>query len=446
MRSHIVEDLTDSLSQLTLRQPTYTDVDIITDGHAQKQSNILSLLQEKLSMPINPLHMLMYLAGRNRLNTEKMFGYQEAVNMNLKTFQKVLMQVKECNEQFETLRTVIHPDPEEHINLFYFVMLPNDGALANQPLIGRMIIPVGYPQDPPVLHLFTKTSRYNVDVFHGRTNLSSSMCFDILKRSLKQGDGGWKSTYNIGCLFASLMVSVVSIKVPQQYGDDQIEYVSMEKLAQTKIDVQRAYSMYKHVIPPIPRLRRVYGRSVPAYDLDMGDIKVLKEEQIVKSRPFRLQSKSKEDQVTTCIDLTNLTSNMVFSVVMTTDATDLVGTYRDTVLVRNGVTGTAAKKIRSGKTLWYYHGTPMNTGENLLQITIAQDQMTMCLIDRTSAADVKNMKRIVHGDVPVSFLTKYQLGDVRGREFRLCIYVKVKGKVILQTALKTIPMKTGFIF
>lgn len=64
-------------------------------------------------------------------------------------------------------------------------MFPNDGAFCSLPLIGRIIIPTTYPTNPPVFHLFTRTNRYNLDVFNGyaRSNSldQSSICFDIVK-------------------------------------------------------------------------------------------------------------------------------------------------------------------------------------------------------------------------------------------------------------------------
>lgn len=68
-----------------------------------------------------------------------------------------------------------------------------------------------YPEDPPVVKLYTQTKRYNVDVFRAVLDSDvqrSSMCFDILR---SQADGGsWKPEYTLSCLFASLMSAIVS--------------------------------------------------------------------------------------------------------------------------------------------------------------------------------------------------------------------------------------------
>jgi ubiquitin-protein ligase len=448
MTKHSVTALTEQMSSLALTNE-FTDVGILTQGFSStKQIDLLPLLSEQFAMRHNRLSALLHLAERNRLQFNKMYGYTEKVNMNLKTFARVLEQVKECNNQFATLRTVIQPDPEEKINLFYFVMVPNDGALAHQPLIGRMVIPIGYPQDPPVLHLFTRTCRYNIDVYRGREGVTgSSMCFDILRRSVSDNDGGWKPNYSISCLFASLMVAVVSINVPQQYGGDKIEYVSMETLAQTKKEVKQCYDQYRHLIPQVPTIKPVYGRAVKAQDLEFGDLLVTKGEQIFSSsRWFSIQSdRNQENKVTACFDLSKLKSNIVFSVVLTSDPNDMVGKNRSTVLVRNGVTGTAAKKRAGGTTLWYYHGTPMNSGNTLLQITVAENQFAICLLDNSENVPVHKMKRILHGDAPVSFLTKHQMGDLSKTQFKLCIYIKVKGEKTPKYTIPCIPMDKGYV-
>lgn len=67
------------------------------------------------------------------------------------------------NEVFHSLRTVLKET--DHKFKWSFVMFPNDGALSHLPLIGELITPERYPNNPPVLHLFTRTMRSNVDVY-----------------------------------------------------------------------------------------------------------------------------------------------------------------------------------------------------------------------------------------------------------------------------------------
>lgn len=81
-------------------------------------------------------------------------------------YKRVIKEMIDVNEDFHTLRTVVTPSVSGMMNVFNFVMYPNDGAFCSLPLIGRIIIPNSYPKNPPVFHLFTKTNRYNLDVFN----------------------------------------------------------------------------------------------------------------------------------------------------------------------------------------------------------------------------------------------------------------------------------------
>jgi ubiquitin-protein ligase len=149
------------------------------------------------------------------------------------SIQRVWREVKEVNAHFFNLRTILKPN-EQNALMWYFVLLPNDGAHAHLPLIGRLIIPNTYPEIPPVVQLYNTTGRYNVDVYHWyiTTTDKSTLCFDILRP--ESAGGTWKPEYTLSSLFASLMAAIVSFYVPQEYGSDQAEYVSMEKLVQIK--------------------------------------------------------------------------------------------------------------------------------------------------------------------------------------------------------------------
>jgi hypothetical protein len=58
------------------------------------------------------------------------------------TFKRVLREVKEANNDFFNLRTVISPDTVgDDDTRFFFMMLPNDGAMAHQTLVGTFYIP-----------------------------------------------------------------------------------------------------------------------------------------------------------------------------------------------------------------------------------------------------------------------------------------------------------------
>lgn len=41
---------------------------------------------------------------------------------------------------------------------------------------------------------------------------------------------------------------------------------------------------------------------------------------------------------------------------------DLQGKKLNTILFRNGVTATAAKKLKNKNISWFYHGRPLNNG------------------------------------------------------------------------------------
>jgi hypothetical protein len=62
--------------------------------------------------------------------------------MKAKTLKRVWTEVKEVNADFFNLRTVISPDTvDDDATRFYFMMLPNDGAMAHLTLVGIVYIP-----------------------------------------------------------------------------------------------------------------------------------------------------------------------------------------------------------------------------------------------------------------------------------------------------------------
>jgi ubiquitin-protein ligase len=372
----------------------------------------------------------------------KYFAYNNVnASLSLKIYKKVLAEVDDLNNDFHTLRTVMHPDKDEHINLFYFVMMPNDGAMAHMPLVGRMIIPPTYPNDPPVIHLYTETYRYNVDVYRGYIkspqNMHSSMCFDVLNS--KQNGGIWEPTFTISCLFASLMQALVSIQVPQQYGNDVTEFVSMEKLEFIHNSIMKTYNQYKDVIPEIPKIKPIIGtpvkvnkfvfpNTITTYNHN-GDL-------IVSSQAFYLQSDDNNNNFGIGIDLGQIHYGVVFSIILSNSTNDLVGKLKNTILIRNGITATAAKKVAGGQTRWFYHGKPM-TDENLkLYITVANDQFTICTQNNEG-------QFIVQGDAPVSGLTEKQIGNVKNQVFYLNLFLKKKNGYPI--TIKTFPIENGYI-
>jgi ubiquitin-protein ligase len=346
-------------------------------------------------------------------------------------FKRVLKEIRDINDDFFNLRTVIIPDPDDDINIFYFTMIPNDGLYCHLPLIGRIIIPQNYPTEPPVFHLLTRTNRSNVDVFSHNASafnkLESSMCFDILKKKSDYGNASaWNEEYTLSSVISALMQSIVSFTVPQMYGEEQQEFVTMESLEQGYKNVQNTIQRYTKYIGHIPEIPANLAVEQDAVLLDFPRVIRVEPpnpnykgmfEFSVRSQGFSIN----ENTSFTCgFDLNSLTPNYVFSVVLTTNPDDLTGRTHDTILFRNGVTGSAAIKTKTTQTKWFYHGKPLNQTNLKLTITITNDQLTMAYKD-ISTKD----KWIIHGDYPVAYLDNTNTGY--GHEtFYLVLYFKRK--------------------
>jgi ubiquitin-protein ligase len=360
---------------------------------------------------------------------------------NLLIFTRVLKEIEDTNNDFHSLRTKIISDPEEHINLFYFVMYPNDGAMAHLPIYGRMIIPNTYPTTPPVLHLFNITKRYNVDVFSSISNsnpviLESSMCFDILKSN----GGTWKSNFSISCLFASLMQALVSYMVAQQYGPDIAEFVTIEKLYSIKKYADIAHSKYSKYFPDPPKIPIVFAKPCYAKSLYFPEKMETIDKQIViySSSEIYLQSGNESNNVTLSLDLGTLRNDIVFSVILSNSKTDMTGKENNTILLRNGITGTAAKKKQNDNTKWFYHGIPLVSDKGIkITITIANDQFTIVYWN--------DNKPIIHGDTPISYLMAEQIGNVKNIPFYLNIFLKKKKANDKNVTITTFKTDSGFI-
>lgn len=62
--------------------------------------------------------------------------------MKPQVLKRVWTEVKQVNSDFFNLHTVISPDPvDDDASRFYFMMLPNDGAMAHLTLVGTFWIP-----------------------------------------------------------------------------------------------------------------------------------------------------------------------------------------------------------------------------------------------------------------------------------------------------------------
>lgn len=359
--------------------------------------------------------------------------------MNKIYFARVNQEVDELNNS-PSLRTIVKPDPDDELGLYYFTMVPNDGPMANLPIIGRMYIPETYPNDPPVIHVFTKTNRYNVDVFHyhGSSNnkKNSSLCFDILRSKLN--GGVWLPDFTISCLFASLMQSIVCYDVPQQYGPDKPEAVSMENLASLKQSVMKTFEQYANKVPPIPSYEKIEALPISTCTILQFDPIISTPdstvEKIIHSQHFNLT-----DSVTCSFDLSDLKNNprVIFSIILSNDPSDPLGKKPKTILVRDGVTATAAKKIQNKLTKWFYHGIPMNDGCKQITITLYKKQFTISYLDESSG------KIFIFGDSVVSFLhgKEFESND----KFYLSLFLKKKNARTPTISIKTIDTNIGFI-
>ena len=352
-------------------------------------------------------------------------------------YMKVLKEIEYINSQFQNLRTYIIPDPiTERNDTFYYVMFPADGSLADQPLVGKLWFVKPYPEYPPVMHLFTLTERYNVDVFNysAQMNLpSSSMCFDILERKGDSPSGIWEKSFNLTSVFASLLQVIVSIKVRQKYSDHEIvEYVSMVKMVKQHADVDKVWLKYKKYFEKCPKIQKTEAKQIQTLDrlvFSSGKIPIsfTQGRRTYSSSPFTLGTAS----FSVSFDLADFKKlkhtehkyNYVVSFVLSNRTNDLTGRFDDTILIRNGITGTAAKKLKYQDTKWFYHGKPL-VDFNRVVVTVANKQITMVVKDES------NDSNIIHGDTVLSYLTESEIGRVSPTEvFYLNLYIETKNTI-----------------
>jgi ubiquitin-protein ligase len=337
---------------------------------------------------------------------------------SLQTFQRVLAEIKNLNDDFFTLRTIIKET--EFVGVLHFIQYPADGALSDKPIFGRIIITNTYPETAPIVHIFTRTERFNVDVYNSYCydlkSLHSSACFDILNA----GYGGtWQKDFTISALLASLLQSIVSIDVPQQYGSPIKEFVTMEKLDTITESVKHTFNKYRKYIPEGRLIKKTDPVTIDTVNFKFDKpIFSTETETTVKSKPFTLGTMN-SSSMSIGIDCSDLAKNKstVFSIVMTTNPADLTGKKKDTILFRNGVTGTAAKKLANKETLWFYHGIPLNENCIKLVVTVTSTQFTICY--------EQNGFYYIHGDYPVAYFREPELSD---KQFYLCLYLKNKNR------------------
>jgi hypothetical protein len=193
----------------------------------------------------------------------------------------------------------------------------------------------------------------------------------------------------------------------------------MKKLHAVKEDVKKIYEQHKRHLPEVPKLPLVEATMVPAKSLFEPQEIIAGRPETVTSEAIFLQTGSDEVH-SFAVDLSGLHPDVIFSVILSNSEkpTDLTGNEPGTILVRNGVTATAARKLANQATVWFYHGKPMNDGDMRLYVTIGRDQMTF--------AYYEDGRLYVHGDCPVSRLSVDHIGNVKNVPFYVHIYTKNK--------------------
>lgn len=364
-------------------------------------------------------------------------------------YKRVVREMNEVNEDFHSLRTVVTPSVNGMMNVFNFVMYPNDGAFCSLPLIGRIVIPESYPVNPPVFHLFTRTNRYNLDVFNSNAVYnrmeSSSICFDLVK-PMSTNLSTWRPEFTISTVFASIMSAIVSYKVEQMYGGFKDEAVSMESLSSSMNNVKNEIKNRWKEISKLPKIPIVKAARFMCQEINFPNLseyeyyELQKGEENIVSDPITLQNGS-WGSWTAQFDLKNLTAEYVLSFILTNNPKDIKGSSNQTILFRNGVTATAAKKLPNKGINWFYHGKPLNNGDMSLNITITEKQFVFSYMDESS-----NGEWIIHGDTPITRLTKKIVGDLSKEKFYLVIYVKNKNKKLGgKFRISQVTTNTGYI-
>lgn len=210
-------------------------------------------------------------------------------------WKRVLREIKDVNDDFKTLRTTIGV-VADMIGALHFLMYPSDGAMADKPLCGRILIPKTYPEIAPVVHLFTRTNRANLDNYHSfgeDSNLEqmhSSMCFDLVNPASHHAS--WKPEYTLSALISSLLQAIVSFKVAQIGGGEIAEFVSMEKLGAIHKSVESTYAHYQGNMPSRKEIVHLKGMKVDTKYFKLPEkITSLKNNQdlITQSDPIFLQ-------------------------------------------------------------------------------------------------------------------------------------------------------------
>lgn len=409
-----------------MENPTVTtEINFDDASEVLDETNVVQLISPIFFTKISEL--LKSKENSSSVLDEKLFDNSTQRPIKREAFKRVMKEIKDVNNDFFNLRTIIIPDPDDKINVFYYLMIPNDGAYCHLPLIGRIIITDKYPENPPIFHMLTKTERFNVDTYRYnalRNNSNSSMCFDILKDKVgdnvyHQAYSSWNEDFTLSAVFSAIMQSIVSLKVPQMNGKEQNEFITMEKLNKCYKNVNDIVKCYLKYVAEIPTIPANLPIKIVATPLTFPNtMTVNNEEQQFVSEAITLQT---ETSYVCGVNLEELTANYVFSVILTNNINDLVGKKAETILFRNGVTASAARKRVNGSIEWFYHGKPLNQGKLKLIVTISNRELTFCYNDLTT-----NDKWVIHGDYPLFLLDREHGGNLYNKKFYLVLYFKRK--------------------
>lgn len=91
--------------------------------------------------------------------------------MKPKILKRVWTEIKDINADFFNLRTLISPDiVDDDATRFYFMMLPNDGAMAHLTLVGAFFIPdVSNSSGTVCISLLGTASVFLVEMIYARS-------------------------------------------------------------------------------------------------------------------------------------------------------------------------------------------------------------------------------------------------------------------------------------
>jgi ubiquitin-protein ligase len=367
--------------------------------------------------------------------------------VELKFFKKFCEEVKEINSD-EKLGVSIRINEENMTGPHYGIFVPRAGLAAEQPITFVLKLPANYPEYPPVLFIlpnlpcFWNVNIWRVDVIEKPElfiTSGSSACLDILKHESQSGT--WKSDFTITGLFATLTQAFVSFYQEQMHGGGQVaNAITMELLGTVQREIMFTYNKYKHLFPAIPAtLPKVLASQVDTEPVSFGTSiiqtlskgnkqLIVSDTNIFCNRPYSFS-----------LDISKLKLNpsLVFSVILTSNSSDVTGKGSDVFVWRLGVTATGASSLTSFKaqeiaskqgkcssqsgnvTKWFYHGQPWQT-YNKIHITLSDGQFVFSYEDESGNV-------YVIGDTPLAYINSKNIGiDISDKPLKFVIFTENK--------------------